>query len=235
MNRIVYALLPVLLLLPVTAPGAGMEDDPLLTMLMVDQLEIRAGDGKDPLAWEAEGWVGHDLHKLWLKTDGEYLDGEVEEAQLQVLYSRAIAPFWDAQIGWRRDLRPKPERDWLALGVKGLAPYFFDVDAALFVGEAGRSALRVQVEYEFMFTQKLILVPEVELNLYGRDDPATGTGSGLSDLSAGLRLRYEIRREFAPYLGVNWTRLYGDTADYARAEGADDEDFRVVLGISAWY
>jgi copper resistance protein B len=119
--------------------------------------------------------------------------------------------------------------------VKGLAPYFFDIDAALFVGDAGRTSARLQVEYEIMLTQRLVLVPDIELNLYGKDDPATGIGSGLSNIEAGLRLRYEIRREFAPYIGLNWTKLYGDTADFARAEAADTDYIQFVFGVRAWF
>ncbi len=223
------------LLFTTTAHGGGMDDDPFLTMLTVDQFEIRAGDGDLPLVWDAEGWLGKDLNKLWIKTDGEYVDGRIEETEIQALYSRAIAPFWDLQAGWRRDIRPTPDRDWFAFGIKGLAPYYFDVDAALFVGENSRTAARLQVEYEFMLTQRLILVPEVEMNFYGKDDPAVGIGSGLADTEVGLRLRYEIRREFAPYVGVNWSHLYGQTADYAREEGEDTDDFRFVAGIRFWF
>ncbi len=223
------------LMLTTTAHGGGMNDDPLLTMLTVDQFEIRAGDGDTPLVWDAEGWLGKDLNKLWIKTDGEYVDGRVEETELQILYSRAISPFWDLQAGWRRDIRPTPDLDWFAFGIKGLAPYYFDVDAALFVGENGRTAARLQLEYEFMLTQRLILVPEAEVNFYGKDDPEVGIGSGLADTELGLRLRYEIRREFAPYIGVNWSHLYGDTADYAREEGEDADDFRFVVGIRFWF
>jgi copper resistance protein B len=223
------------LIVPGLAFAGGMNDDPLLTMIVIDQLEIRTADGSDPLAWDAEGWIGKDLNKFWIKTEGEYLDGRVEEMELQALYSRAVAPFWDAQLGWRRDIRPTPERDWLALGLKGLAPYFFDIDVALFVGDNGRTAARLQAEYEAMLTQRLILVPEIELNLFGKDDPATGIGSGLANIEAGLRLRYEIRREFAPYIGLNWTHLYGRTADFARVEGAAVDDTQFVLGVRAWF
>lgn len=218
-----------------TVHAGGMNDDPLLTNILVDQLEIRVADDDTPLVWDAEGWLGKDLNKLWLKTEGEYIDGRVEEAELQFLYSRAVAPFWDLQAGWRRDIRPRPDRDWLALGIKGLAPYYFDVDAAFFVGENGRTAARLQVEYEIMLSQRLILVPEIELNLYGEDDPEVGIGSGLSDIEAGLRLRYEIRREFAPYVGVSWTQLYGDTADFARMENEDTNSFQFVFGIRSWF
>jgi copper resistance protein B len=225
----------LILLFPGLLLAGGMNDDPLLTMLVVDQLEIRDTDGDNPLVWDAEGWVGKDLNKFWVKTEGEYIDNRVEEMELQLLYSRAIAPFWDLQFGWRRDIRPDPDRDWAAFGIKGLAPYFFDIDAALFLGSAGRTAVRLQAEYEVMLTQRLILTPEIELNLHGKNDPDTGVGSGFSDIEAGLRLRYEIRREFAPYVGVNWTRLYGNTADYAREEGEDTNDVQLVFGVRIWF
>lgn len=215
--------------------SAGMEDDPLLYKVMVNQLEVRDASGSDPRVWNIEGWLGKDLDKLWVKSEGEYVNGNSEEAELQLLYSRAIAPFWDLQAGWRRDIRPKPDRDWIALGFKGVAPYFFELDAALFVGESGRTAVRLDAEYELLFTQRLILTPEIEMNFYGKDDPDVNTGSGLADMSAGLRLRYEIRREFAPYIGINWSKKYGDTADYARAEGARVEDAQWLLGIRAWF
>lgn len=228
-----------LLLFALIAPGvtfaSGMNDDPVLTMLLIDQFEIRTGDGSSPVAWDAEAWIGKDLNKLWLKTDGEYREDQAEDVELQILYSRAIAPYWDLQVGWRGDLNPSPERHWLAVDMKGLAPYFFDIDAALFIGDSGRTAARLKAEYELMLTQRLILVPKIELNLYGKDDPATRTGSGLADIEAGLRLRYEIRREFAPYIGLNWTHLYGETADYVREQGEDTDDFRFVLGVHAWF
>jgi copper resistance protein B len=223
-----------ILLLPGALYAGEMNDDPLLTMLVVDQLEVRETSGNNPLVWDAEGWLGKDLNKLWLKTDGEYLGNRVVETQLQLLYSRAVAPYWDLQLGWRRDIRPTPQRDWVAFGLKGLAPYYFDIDASLFVGASGRTAARLQAEYEVMLTQRLILVPEIELNLYGKNDSATGTGSGLSDIEAGLRLRYEIRREFAPYIGLNWKRLYGDTAAFAKEEGEDINDLQMVFGVRFW-
>jgi len=223
-----------ILMLPSLAMAATA-DDPLLSMVLIDQLEIRSTDGPDPFVLDGQLWIGKDLNKLWIKTEVERVDGETEEAELQALYSRAIAPYWDAQIGWRRDFRPKPERDWLAIGVQGLAPYFFEVDAALFIGESGRSAARLEAEYEFMFSQRLILSPEIEVNFYGKDDPAIGIGSGLSDIELGLRLRYEIRREFAPYVGINWSRKYGQTADYAKTAGNDIKDTQIVAGVRIWF
>jgi copper resistance protein B len=224
-----------ILFMPTLALAGGMNDDPLLTKVMVNQLEFQDADGSSPLIWDAEAWVGKDLHKLWLKSDGEYTNGAVKETELQALYSRAIAPFWDAQLGWRRDIRPRPSRDWLTIGVKGLAPYYFDVDAAVFIGDNGRAAARLQVEYDIMFSQRLILVPEIEVNIYTKNDPETSTGSGLANIETGLRLRYEIRREFAPYIGLNWNRLYGQSADYAREDGEGVDNVRLLVGIRTWF
>lgn len=218
-----------------TSVWAGMEDDPLLIMGKLDQFEIRDADDPDPLVWGAQGWIGKDLNKLWLKTEGERVDGDTEELEFQALYGRAIAPYWDFQVGWRGDFKPKPTRDWLAIGVQGVAPYFFEIDAAFFVGDGGRKSARLDAEYELLFSQKLILTPEIEINLFGKDDPELGIGSGLSDVETGLRLRYEIRREFAPYIGVNWEKKFGGTADFARNAGEETDDVQLVAGIRAWF
>ena len=210
-------------------------DDPLLTKVMVGQFELRNTEGSDPIVLEAQGWVGKDLNKLWVKVDVENVSGKTGEAELQFLYSKAIAPYWDVQVGWRHDKMPTPNRDWFAVGFQGLAPYFFEIDAAAFIGNNGQTALRLEAEYEIMLTQKLILTPEVEINAYSKDDEATGVGSGLSDIELGLRLRYEIRREFAPYIGVNWNKTYGDTANFSRDEGEDVSDTQFVVGIRAWF
>ncbi|HFD86999.1 MAG TPA: copper resistance protein B [Gammaproteobacteria bacterium] len=215
---------------------AGMGDDPTLVKVMIDQLETRSGDGPDPAVLESDVWIGKDLNKLWLKFDAERVDGETEQADIEARYSRAVAPFWDFQVGLRRDLKPSDEtRDWLALGFRGLAPYFFDIDAALYVGDNGRTQLNFDTEYEILFTQRLILTPELQFNLNGKSDPVLGQGSGLSNMELGLRLRYEIRREFAPYVGVNWDSRFGETADFAKAAGQDSSETRIVAGIRAWF
>jgi len=212
---------------------AGMEDDPLLGSVFVNEFESRNIGGDDTLEWDVDAWLGKDLNKLWVKAEGEYSDGETEDVELQFLYSRAVDIYWDFQAGLRTDLQP--QREWLALGFLGLAPYFFEIDAAVFIGENGRSAARLDAEYELLFTQRLILTPEIEINLYGKDDPRAGVGSGLSDIEAGLRLRYEFRREFAPYIGVNWTKKFGDTADILKARGEVTHDLQFVMGIRAWF
>ncbi|MCU7871692.1 MAG: copper resistance protein B [Candidatus Thiodiazotropha sp. (ex Lucinoma borealis)] len=232
MKKTVFALMAMGLS---TAVFAGGADDPLIYKVMVDKLEIRNTGGNDPLVLDADAWVGYDLNKFWFKTEIERVDGETEEAEVQFLYSRAVAPFWDVQAGWRRDIKPEPDRDFLALGFKGLAPYLFEVDAGVFIGESGQIGARIDAEYEYMLTQKLILSPEIEMNLYSKDDEEVGIGSGLSDMELGLRLRYEVLREFAPYIGVNWTKIFGQTADFASDEGEDTSDVQIVLGIRAWF
>lgn len=219
-----------------TAPvQAGGNDDPVLGKLMIDQFEKRYTDGKDPLILEADAWVGQDLNKAWFKIDAEHVNDELEEFEIQALYSRAIDPYWDLQVGWRHDDRPAPRRDWLAIGVKGLAPYWFETDAAVFIGGNGNINVRLQAEYEWMLTQRWVLSPEVEASLYSDDDPAHDIGKGLAKMQAGLRLRYEVRREFAPYVGVNWTGKFGDTADIAKVAGEDTRDLQFVLGVRAWF
>lgn len=227
-------ILPVLLCVS-TASFAMGDDDPLIAMFKLDQLELRDTDAGNVTAWKADAWAGYDLNKIWLKTEGEYHEGETEEAELQLLYSRAYSSFWDAQIGFRRDFRPLPVRNWAVFGIRGLAPYMFDVDLALFLGEEGRSAVRVDAEYEYLISQRLILSPEAGLNIYGQHDPELGLGAGLSDITLGLRLRYEIRREFAPYLGVRWTGLFNKTADFTEAAGGDTHEVMAVAGIRAWF
>ena len=214
---------------------AEAADDPLLLTVILDQLEMRDVGGDNALSWDGQGWLGRDLRKIWLKTDGERTAGNTEEADLQFLYSKAVARYWDIQVGMRHDFEPSPSRSWAGIGFKGLAPYFFDIDAAAFIGESGRTALRFEAEYELLLTQRLILTPDIEINLYGQNDPDVGIGSGLSEIEAGLRLRYEIRREFAPYVGVNWSRKFGSTADFANIAGRDTSEAQLVIGLRTWF
>lgn len=215
--------------------SAHEEDDPLLTQIIVDQLEMRDTDGPNQYKLDAHAWVGYDLNKFWIKTEAERSDGVTEYAEVQALYSRAISTFWDLQTGLRHDKTPTTTRDWGAIGVQGLASYFFNIDAALFAGESGKAAARFKAEYELLFTQRLILTPNIEINMYGQNDRATNTGSGLSDAEAGLRLRYEIAREFAPYIGINWNRKFGNTADYAKASGEAKSDSQWLIGLRIWF
>ena len=208
--------------------------DPLLGTVVIEQFEW-CDTSSDPLILEGHGWFGHDLHKLWVKADVEWVEDAVEEAEVQALYSRAVSAFWDVQMGVRADLEPSPSRTWGVIGVQGLAPYFYDIDAALFVGESSRVAARISAEYEIMLTQNWVISPEVSLDFFGQNDPGAQRGSGLSTAHAGLRLRYEIRREFAPYIGVNWQKKFGNTADYSRLHGEEVDDAHWVLGVRAWF
>lgn len=220
----------------ITPVFAGMGDDPILTKVMIDQFEVRVSDGSNSLGLEADAWMGKDLHKAWFKLDIEKTGTEYEQVELQALYSRAVSTYWDLQMGLRHDAKPAGEtRDWAVIGIRGLAPYYFDVDAALFVGTHGQLALSVNTEYEVMLTQRLVLSPELQVNLFSQNDSAVDQGSGLSDIELGLRLGYEIRREIAPYIGVNWERKFGQTARYARSVGEKTDDLQIVVGFRAWF
>lgn len=214
---------------------SASEDDPLLFTLLLDQLETRDFGDDSAISWDMQGWLGKDLKKLWIKTEGQRNSSTIEDAELQLRYSQAVAKYWDFQVGLRHDFKPSPSRDWIAIGFNGLAPYFFEIDSAVYIGESGQTAFRFTAEYELLLTQRLILTPDIEFNIYGQNDPTVGTGSGLSDIEAGLRLRYEIRREIAPYIGVNWWRKFGDTADFGRAAGEKTTDTQFVLGMRAWF
>ena len=233
-NTIKKALVLAMFALPFQAEAGG-KDDPFLTMITIDQLEKRDANSSKPFAWEVQGWAGYDLDKFVFKTEGERADGETEKAELQLLYSKAIDPYWDIQFGIRHDFYPKPTQDWAVIALQGVAPYYFETDASLFIGEDGQTALRLESEYEMMLTQQWVLSPEIELNIHGKNDEEREIGSGLSNIEAGLRLRYEVKREFAPYIGIHWEKKFGQTADYAREEGEDTSDAQFVIGIRAWF
>jgi len=213
----------------------GMDDRATFGLFALDRLEHVAGDGNSAAAWSAQGWLGGDFDKLWFRSEGVRRDGAFEHADVELSWSHAIAPFWDGQLGVRRDVGRGPDRSWAAFGVQGLAPYWFELAATAYVGEQGRTALRFEAEYEALLTQRWIVQPRVELNAYGKDDPALHVGSGLSDAAFGLRLRYEIRREFAPYVGVEWSRRFGRSADFARAEGGSAGEMQWVAGVRVWF
>jgi copper resistance protein B len=213
----------------------GMNDAAALGMVLVDQLEWREGDGMNGPAWNAQGWYGTDYNKLWFKTEGERFGSVTQDGRVELLWDRIFSRWWSWQAGVRHDFGNGPSRNWLALGVQGLAPYWFNIEATAYVGDAGRTAARLEAEYELLFTQRLILQPEFEVNAYGKDDPERQIGAGFSNLQLGLRLRYEFRREFAPYIGVVWERSLGKTADMARNAGEDPSVLQVLAGIRFWF
>jgi len=210
-------------------------------MVMADRLEARVRDGHDGYVWDAQGWWGGDYDKLWLKTEGHGAFGDaLERAEFQALWSHAVAPFFDLQTGVRYDIRPHsgrtgPDRAHAVLGVQGLAPYWFEVDAALFLSEKGDLTARLEAEHDMRLTNRLILQPRAEVDLAAQDVPELGIGAGLSALEAGVRLRYEVVPEFAPYVGVEYQRLFGDTRDLARARDEDTGGWALVLGVRAWF
>lgn len=225
------------------ASGAPLEwkkpvpDQQIHKMLLIDRLEYGATDGTDNYLWDTQAWFGGDWNKLWFKTEGEgpIHGGSPEDTEFQALYSRTITPFWNVQGGLRYDVNPNPDRGFAVLGLQGLAPYWFETDTALFVSEDGDVSFRGEFEYELLLTQRLILQPRVEINAAAQDVPEYGIGSGLNNTEMGVRLRYEIQREFAPYIGVRWEQTYGDTKDMARAEGEDTSSTAFVIGLRAWY
>lgn len=210
--------------------AAGMgSDDPLLTYVKADKLERRDTDEGNLLVWEFDAWIGRDLNKLWIKSSGEKHKGEIESNELDLLYSKAVSAFWDMQIGVRHEFRPKPAEDWVGIGVMGVAPYMFEVDANVFINDDSVVNARIDAEYEYLFTQKLILVPNLELSLYSDDDNARGIVSGLALAELGLRLHYEIIREFSPYIGINYEKKYGNSVI------PESSETQWLAGLSFWF
>jgi copper resistance protein B len=212
-----------------------MLEDPFNRRVLLDRLEVREADGGDALSWDLNAWAGRSLNRVWLRSEGERRSGTTERAELQALWGRGFAPWWEFVAGLRQDFRPGSDQTWAAIGVQGLAPYRFEVEATAFVGEGGQAAARFEVEYELLMTQRLILEPSIELDWHARDDTARGVGSGLSSAEIGLRLRYEIRREIAPYAGIVREHTFGGTADLVRANGGERADTRFVAGIRLWF
>jgi len=217
------------------APGGHqVHDSGVNAMLLINQLEWQGGDG-NAQSWDIKGWVGGDIDRLWLRSEGERSAGRTESAEAQALWGRAISPWWDLVGGVRQDFKPGASQTWAAFGLQGMALYNFEAEATLFVGESGNTAARLEGDYDILLTNRLILQPTAELNFYAQNDPQRGMGSGLSESELGLRLRYEIRREFAPYVGLSWNRTYGQTAQYARDEGEDVNQLHWVVGVRLWF
>jgi copper resistance protein B len=218
---------------PIPRPRLG--DEHSFGSLLIDRLEAVHTSDNNSAAYSLQGWYGRDYDRAVLKAEGEVDNGKIQEARTQLLWGHAITAYWNTQLGLRYDSGEEPGRGWLAFGVQGLAPYWFEMDATGYMGEQGRFALNLEAEYELLITQKLILQPRLETDLYSKKDSERGIGSGLSEVTAGLRLRYDILRQFGPYVGVEWSGLYGGTADYAREAGTDTNETKAVAGIRAWF
>ncbi|MEI8651199.1 copper resistance protein B [Paraglaciecola sp. Hal342] len=222
---------------PYAQPGPRqlkLADEHAFWSVLADRLEYQKDN--DSTVYDAQAWYGTTYDRFVIKAEGDIADGTLEESSTDLLWGHAFSAFFDTQLGVRLDLYNEgKDRQWLAFGVQGLAPYWFEVDVTAYFGNDGRSALSAQAEYELLLTQKLILQPRAELNLYGKDDVENGLGAGLSDLAVGLRLRYEFSRQFAPYIGVEWTDTFGDTADYRRVADQSTSDTQFVAGLRFWF
>ncbi len=211
-----------------------LADEHYFWAILGDRLEYDASS--DTAIFDLQGWYGTTYNRFTAKLEGDVVDGTLEESQSDLLWSHAISTFFDTQLGVRLDHYDEGKnREWVAFGIQGIAPYWFELDLTAYLGDSGRTALSLEAEYEFLLTQRLILQPRAELTAYGKDDDVNGLGSGLSDASIGLRLRYEFTRQFAPYVGVEWSEQFGDTADFSRANGEDTSDTRYVVGIRFWF
>ena len=217
-------------------PRLMLADEHRFGSLLGETLERQfTRKGGDSTAYNFQGWYGTTHNRLALKAEGAISNGKLEESRTELLWDRAIASYWDTQVGVRLDSGEGPSRQWLAFGMQGLAPYWFELDATAYVGNGGRTALRLEASYELLISQRLILVPKVETQFYGKDDPERRIGSGLAEASAGLRLRYEISRQFAPYIGIERAGSFGKTADYVSAEGGRAKQTRFVAGLRFWF
>lgn len=215
--------------------GHQVHDAAINTFFQAEKLEWQNADDGSALVWDLSGWIGGDIDRLVLRSEGERLNGKTQEAEVQALWGHAISPWWDVVSGVRQDFKPGAPQTWAAFGVQGTPLSSLELQATAFLGEAGQTTARLEADYDLLLTNQLILQPNAEINAYGKNDPQRGNGSGLSTSEFGLRLRYELRPEFAPYIGVSWNRSYGKTADYAREEGEDSSETRLVVGVRLWF
>ena len=213
--------------------GHELHGSPINTYFLFNRLEAFDADPGSGQAWQATGWIGGDVERLWLRSEGERRRGTTESADLELLYGRAISPWWDLVAGVRQDFRPGEAQTFAAIGVQGLAPQKFEISATAYLGERGQTAARLEAEYELLLTHRWVLQPLIEIDLYGKDDPLRHVGSGLSTAEVGLRLRYEVTRQFAPYVGLVHERAFGGTAGYRRAHGESADETRLVVGLRA--
>jgi copper resistance protein B len=217
--------------------GNPIADDRRYANVFFDQFEGRLANGSY-FRWDGQGWVGDDFNKLWLKTEGRYnADGRglVSDGDQELLYSRPVSTYFDAQVGVRSDIDSLRNRTWAAFGVEGLSWGFWNLGLTGYASDGGHFAFRSNASYDVYITQRLVLQPQMETNIYSKADRGREIGSGLSDIDSGLRLRYEFTREFAPYVGVAYQRFFGGTADYRRRAGEGSGDLRALTGLRFWF
>lgn len=228
-------LVVLLMFVSPTLTWAATEDDPLITKVM-SEFRTFQDQGSSLVEWNIDTWVGKDLSKVWFKSSGQYVGSEIEGGDVELVYSRAISPYWDQQFGVRRDVASAGDnRSWLSYGYIGLAPYFISVDASVYVGEESSTQLRIQLEKELMLTQQWILTPEFDLVANGSSNANYGEGSGLSEIEFGLRLGYERSRKFQPFAGVLLRKAFGGTERFIEANGGDSSSIEGMIGIQAWF
>ena len=220
---------------PVLAHGDHAHGPAHYALVKFDRFEAWDDEGARGQAWEGSASVGGDLHRLWLRSSGERSGGRTTRTSAELRVSRALAPWWDVVAGLRQDVRPAPSRTRALVGVQGIAPYLFEVSALAYLGEGGHLSARIEAEYDLRFSNRLVLQPQLELQLQARDDRVRDTGSGLTTVEAGLRLRYEFTRRFAPYVGLVHERSFGATARQHQASGEASRDTRVVAGVRFWF
>jgi copper resistance protein B len=211
-------------------------DSEIYTYMQFDRIETGFGNDNETYTWDFQAWAGGDYHKIWIKSEGEgVFDDSLEDMEVQVLYSRLLSSFWDLQIGGSYDIQPNSDRGHAVIGLQGVAPYWFEIDTAIFLSDQGNISFRAEIEYDLLLSQRLTLQPRLEINASAQDIPEIGIGSGINSTELGLRLRYEIRREFAPYIGISWKKQHGETANLIRAKGELISDFSFILGLRIWY
>jgi copper resistance protein B len=212
-------------------------DNQVFAHVRLDQFEGRTDGADSQLRWDGEGWIGTDTNRLWLKSEGFSNTSTVSDGDHEALYDHPLPRlrYFDAQVGVRADLDSGPHRTWAAIGIEGLAPYYFEFAPTLYIRDGGNVAARVTGSYDLLLTQRLIVQPQAELNFYNKDDPARQVGSGLSDLDTGVRLRYELSRKFAPYIGFAYNGKYGSTARYSRQAGETTGGPSFIFGLRLWY
>ncbi|SJM92339.1 copper resistance protein B [Crenothrix polyspora] len=212
-----------------------MGDGHVLAALIIDRLEAVNARDAFSLTYDWQAWFGGDYNRLVVRAEGEVDQGAFKGSRNELLWGHALTAFWDTQLGLRYDSGLGTDRVWGAFGLQGYAPYWVYIEATAYIGEQGRTAFRLEAEYDVLITQKLILQPRVEMNFYSDSDSSRLVSSGLSNIEAGLRLRYEIKREFAPYIGIEWANTFGSAADAIRAQGKKAEETRFVAGIHFWF
>lgn len=215
--------------------GHAVHDRAVNYFVLFDQLEWQLYDDTNGANWDTKAWIGGDLNRIWIHSEGASEKDRLEEAEVHVTYGRSFSRWWDVVAGVRHDVRPGPGQTWGTVGIQGLAPQFFDIQATLYVGESATTLARFEAEYELLLTNRLVLQPLMELNIYGKEIADRGIGAGLSSAEGGLRLRYEFRRELAPYVGLVWHRQFGGTAEFSRAAGNDVGGWRIATGLRTWF